>query len=408
MVKSLCGILSIVGLALWLTHSPALARRPTGGPGGGHATNGQCGTADNVADGTAPTAGLCSSGTASTVNGGGAWSWTCAGSNGGGSALCSAPLAATPVNGICGAATGSCTAGAPGNLTNLSGPVAWTCQGNNGGGTASCMTTTAGVTLPSGWGLVRSDRFGTGASSTVTNYAQLHALYNEGQFYNVDANGLVRIPNVVINGEQETYEHFENSIVFSPDHLTIEGRGQPDGSIASGEMVSKSSSRNFCAEARYVIPNADKSWPSFWFYAATSGSDTSEIDIEQPITPYQGVHAVTMYNKPLQAPPTIADSRFTSQYMTWTDPGFDASAAPHYYTTCYNDAGAGLISRYIDGELIYTAVWKWDLSLGGTGHGPDAAAIMNLAVGGAWPGNLANPAAYVGDLQVYSIEYYGP
>ena len=58
--------------------------------------------------------------------------------------------------------------------------------------------------------------------------AQLHAKYFEGQFYNVDEKGLVRIPNVVINGEQQTYVHFEDAIAFDADHLRIQGRGHPD------------------------------------------------------------------------------------------------------------------------------------------------------------------------------------
>jgi hypothetical protein len=74
--------------------------------------------------------------------------------------------------------------------------------------------------------------------------------------------------------------------------------------------------------------------------------------------------------------------------MTWSNPLFDGSAAPHYYTTCYDDRGAGKVTRYIDGREIYAATWKWNEALGGTGHGPDAVAILNLAVGGRWTGNL--------------------
>jgi hypothetical protein len=53
-------------------------------------------------------------------------------------------------------------------------------------------------------------------------------------------------------------------------------------------------------------------------------------------------------------------------------------------------------------------VWKWNAKLGGTGHGPDATAIVNLAIGGAWPGNTPDPQSYVGDLDLYSLDYYGP
>ncbi|GEM_PF-2774779 len=56
--------------------------------------NGACGTANGVAVSSAPTTGLCATGTASAVAGAGAasFTWTCAGSNGGTTATCSAPV----------------------------------------------------------------------------------------------------------------------------------------------------------------------------------------------------------------------------------------------------------------------------------------------------------------------------
>ncbi|HEY6464288.1 MAG TPA: hypothetical protein VIY73_29170, partial [Polyangiaceae bacterium] len=263
-----------------------------------------------------------------------------------------------------------------------------------------------------GWTLKVSDHFGT--SGNVTSFADLHAKYYEAQYYNRDGSGLVLLPNVVINDEQETYSHFETAIVFSADHLTIQGRGQPDGAITSGEMVSMYTARSLCIEGRYQIPATDKSWPAFWLYGATSDHDSSEIDVEQPVTPNQGVHDVSMYNHPSATTDggfpgnvSIVDSQFTTAYMTWHDPSFDASSAPHTYTACYDDDSA-TITRCIDGNVIYRAAWKWNASLGGTGHGTDACTTFNLAVGGDWPGNVATPSAYSGDLDLYSIEYYGP
>ena len=294
-----------------------------------------------------------------------------------------------------------------GGVDSGSGTSALDSGASDGASSGAGGMTTSGVALPQGWSLKVSDRFGLGAASTVSTLGALHARYYEAQYYNRDSQGLVQIPNVVINGEQETYSHFENVIVFSSDHLTIQGRGHPDGSITSGELVSVRTARSFCTEARYKIPSADKSWPAFWFYAATSGGDTSELDVEQPITPSQGVHDVTMYNHPDATSVAIVDGKFSTSYMTWTSSAFDGSAAPHDYTTCYDD-GAAKVSRFIDGKAIYTAPWKWNASLGGTGHGPDAATIVNLAVGGSWPGNTPNPAGYSADLDLYSIEYYGP
>ena len=53
--------------------------------------NGACGAANGIAVSSAPTTGLCSTGTASSVGGSGPWSWSCTGSNGGSTAQCSAP-----------------------------------------------------------------------------------------------------------------------------------------------------------------------------------------------------------------------------------------------------------------------------------------------------------------------------
>jgi hypothetical protein len=260
--------------------------------------------------------------------------------------------------------------------------------------------TTAGVPLPPGWTLRQSDTFGTDAGN-IANYDQLHAKYCEGQFYNVDGNCLVRLPNVVVNGEQQTYEHFETSIAFFPDHLQIQGRGQPNGVIQSAEMVAKHTTRSFCVEARYQIPATPGSWPSFWFYASTTPNTTSEIDVEQPVTlsGTQGVTDVSLWNHPTTGTITIANQNFTTQWMTYYS-ATDFSAAPHTYTVCYDDHNS-TITKWIDGGLIYTATkWKW------SGSNPNM--IINLAVGGSWPGNVADPSTYSGDLDIYSIEYYEP
>ena len=70
--------------------SPTTAPAPT-------PVTGVCGSANGTTVASVPTAGLCASGTASTVSGSGPWAWTCAGSNGGGSASCSANLTQTQV-----------------------------------------------------------------------------------------------------------------------------------------------------------------------------------------------------------------------------------------------------------------------------------------------------------------------
>ncbi len=116
--------------------------------------NGGCGSANNTTVGSAPTTNLCSTGSASTVAGSGPWTWSCAGSNGGTTASCSAQVASTnptPVNGTCGAANNTQVSSAPTNYlcssgtastVSGSGPWTWSCAGTNGGTNSSCSAQT--------------------------------------------------------------------------------------------------------------------------------------------------------------------------------------------------------------------------------------------------------------------------
>ncbi len=107
------------------------------------AVNGTCGSSNGANLFYAPT-NLCSAGSASAVSGSGPWSWTCAGSNSGTTASCSANLA---VNGVCGSSNGAnvysvptsnfCLAGSA-SLVSGSGPWSWFCNGSYGGTNASC------------------------------------------------------------------------------------------------------------------------------------------------------------------------------------------------------------------------------------------------------------------------------
>jgi hypothetical protein len=64
--------------------------------GASGAVNGLCGSANGVAVSSPPQSNLCSFGTASAVTGSGPFNWSCAGSNGGTTAQCSAPFSETP------------------------------------------------------------------------------------------------------------------------------------------------------------------------------------------------------------------------------------------------------------------------------------------------------------------------
>jgi hypothetical protein len=253
-----------------------------------------------------------------------------------------------------------------------------------------------------------------------------HSLYYEAIFFGRDSDGRVFIPNSVINNQQQTYRHFEEAPWVwsaSSDHLTIQGRGQVDNSIWTGQLCNKLTfGRSFILEARITTPATLGTWLAFWAYASAGGNDTSELDVELLMsvdgTTYTG-HDVSLNNHPYAAPtgdPVGDDSHFSfsniSGLLDYHNTSFDKTAVPHYYTIYYDDAGSGTVRRYIDGVLIYhNNAWKWNQSLGGTGFGPDPALICDFSAGSGatgqqFPGTIASPSTYSGNMDIYSIAIY--
>ena len=108
--------------------------------------HGTCGPSNGSNVYVAPTSGLCTTGTATTVSGAGPFNWNCNGINGGTNASCSANLS---VNGACGPAHGTFSATAPtsglcsaGSDTGVTGtgPFTWNCSGLNGGTSIACSS----------------------------------------------------------------------------------------------------------------------------------------------------------------------------------------------------------------------------------------------------------------------------
>lgn len=112
---------------------------------------GSCGVSNDGSFDSAPSTGLCSSGTATSVAGVGPWTWTCTGVNGGANADCSAQKNVTPIDGACGAShqgdfstaptTNLCATGNSSTVSENGSQWTWSCSGENGGSDASCNAT---------------------------------------------------------------------------------------------------------------------------------------------------------------------------------------------------------------------------------------------------------------------------
>ena len=129
--------------------------------------NGSCGNSNGKTVDTVPTSGLCSVGTASSVNGSGPWNWTCSGSKGGSDASCSATITAAPVCGSANSGTfsgtptsGLCSVGTASSV-NGSGPWNWTCT--SGARSVDCAASHAQTAIQ----IVKSNGKNNGDSQTI-------------------------------------------------------------------------------------------------------------------------------------------------------------------------------------------------------------------------------------------------
>ncbi|CAK0777291.1 hypothetical protein CCP4SC76_6310002 [Gammaproteobacteria bacterium] len=154
-------------------------------------TNGSCGSSNGQSFSSAPSSGLCNSGTTSSVTGYGPWYWSCAGSNGGSTASCSASKKEI-INGICGSSNGQsfssaptsglCNSGTTSSVTGY-GPWYWTCAGSsNGGSSASCSASKIDITIGS-CGSSNGQSFSSAPTSGLCNSGTTSSVTGYGPWY---------------------------------------------------------------------------------------------------------------------------------------------------------------------------------------------------------------------------------
>ncbi|HBG07820.1 MAG: hypothetical protein A2075_22915 [Geobacteraceae bacterium GWC2_58_44] len=113
---------------VWPVRSSPIAAAPI---------NGACGTSNGHSFAVAPSTGLCSAGTASSVTGTGPWSWTCQGANGGSNATCSSGVVRILAVTLAGGGSGSVN----------SNPAGIACDSSSGPGCSATFASGTGVTL---------------------------------------------------------------------------------------------------------------------------------------------------------------------------------------------------------------------------------------------------------------------
>src|SRR6185369_12946975 len=332
-----------------------------GSGGSNEAANGGSGSASQSTGGTASTSGGTSAGGKEATGGvttsgsGGAGAQP---SLGGASPSGGSSGGGAPSGGSSAASAGHGAGGAAGASGAHSSGGSASGAGGNGGAVSSakCPDTT--------WKLVWGDDF-EGASGTAVNSANW--AYDSG-------------PNWY-NGELQDYTTVTtNASLDGNGNLVIEARKEArEGRDYTSARLKTEGKKTFTLgrfEGRMKLPYGQGMWPAFWMLGGNNWPNTGEIDIMENLGREPSIAHGTMHGP--------GYSGAAGPTATYTLPGSAKFSDDFHVFAIEWETNA--IRWYVDGNLYSTKTpadisgktWVYD-------HG--FFIILNLAVGGEWPGN---------------------
>lgn len=233
-----------------------------------------------------------------------------------------------------------------------------------------------------GWKLIWSDEFNAPANTPPDPAKWVHETGASGWG----------------NHELEDYtSQIQNAYQDGQGHLVIQALRSSGGHITSARLKTQG---KFTAlygrvEARIQIPYGQGIWPAFWMLGDDIGKvgwpRCGEVDImenigKEPFTVHGSLHGPDRYDS------TVAytlpnDERFADQYHT-----FAVEWAP------------GQVTFFVDGHSYYTAMkagagWAFEHPF---------FLLLNLAIGGDWPGNPDASTRFPQTMKVDYVRVYQP
>ncbi len=217
---------------------------------------------------------------------------------------------------------------------------------------------------PTGWRLVWADEFNGGAGPpdpAKWNVVEGHLGHNnELEYYsphNVALDGQGHLVITARADDAATYDCGKRACAASSARLFTDG---------------KFSRRYGRLEARVKLPKGQGMWPAFWAKRAPQGSGRGEIDIME----YIGGTPDTVYGS------LHGDNGF--DVVNPHKPSGGAGFADDFHVFAV-DWYPDHISFLMDGE-VYATQRKTDTPPGGWAFDTPFFLLLNLAVGGDWPG----------------------
>ena len=188
------------------------------------------------------------------------------------------------------------------------------------------------------------------------------------------------------------------------DYLHVVARRDAAGEVTSGRIASEGL-RSFQygrIEARIKIPAGQGVWPAFWMLGANIKERpwpaSGEIDImenigREPDTIHGSIHGTGFTGTPITRTAALGDrSRFADAF--------------HVYGMVWE---AGKISFYVDdADQPYATLTRADLPAGAVWPFDDGRyfLLLNLAIGGTWPGDPDSATTFPAEMLVDWIRVY--
>jgi Beta-glucanase/Beta-glucan synthetase len=231
-------------------------------------------------------------------------------------------------------------------------------------------------------------------SSTVTNLDQLREEFATRYVYN---NGTLD----TLNKEWQRYRDNDNH-VFENGSLKLVARikdGLKRFGLESGMLRSKWTGKYGYFECRMKVPRGRGMWPAFWLNPE-DGKWPPEIDIVEIVnngrdTTKNSFHI--LHNR-FEAPVDIE-----TKLDKWKSyrPGFDYADDFHTFAVEWTPE---TVTHYVDDVEVARRRFNWTHTDGSDG-GP-AHVLLNLAVGGNWPGPPTSEEDFPAELEVKYIRVW--
>lgn len=239
------------------------------------------------------------------------------------------------------------------------------------------------------YALVKNWDFG----ATVTTRARLsdefftRYIYNDGKLD-------------FLNDEWQRYRDNDNHVL---DGRTLKltariGEGLKPGGIESGMLRSKWTGKYGYYECRMKVPRGRGMWPAFWINPQTGWPP--EIDVLEIVNNGRDTTANSFHfvHEGAEKPEDI-----TTKLDKWGSyrPGIDYADGFHTFAVLWTP---DRVDHYVDGVMVVSRRFLWQHKDGSDG-GP-AHVLVNLAVGGTWPGPPDNPSDFPAALEIQYIRVW--